>query len=45
MDKCKAAEKDFVLYFRGDDSNAEEAVCLVKQGDGIQSLFLQIIPD
>ncbi len=45
MDRSKAPEKDFVLYFRGFENAFTEPVCIVKRGDGIQSVFLQIIPD
>ena len=45
VDRSKAAEKDFVLYFRGEDANKDEPICLLKHGDGVQSIFLQIIPD
>jgi hypothetical protein len=45
VDRCKAAEKDFVLWFRGADAKPDESICLVRYADRMQSLFVQIIPD
>ena len=45
VDRSKASEKDFVFYFRGFEKADSEPVCFVKRSDGIQSVFLQIIPD
>ena len=45
VDKYKAAEKDFVLWFRGSDAKPEKSICLIRHGDRIQSLSIQVIPD
>jgi hypothetical protein len=33
VDRSKAPEKDFVLFFRGCKDDSSDPVCLVKSGD------------